>query len=1034
MLLAGLLSGLGYDVADFDPESGAKPDLFILDVPSAVSSIGRQILALKQTGEVFLPVLVVLGADDPFAPWLAEGFDDCLREPFCKKELQTKAALFLRLRGQSEELVRRSEALYHAIFEATGTATLMVDEDATIIMANKTTLVATGYSPEELIGTKWTSYASPESLDVMLKRHRMRRGDSGKAPERYETKLINKAREVRDVLLDIGMFFPSLRSGKNEAVEPELLSPSLRSGEEPGVRNRPLRGGSTASMPDKKRSVVSMTDVTERKRAEAAVLRAEQHYSALFDGAPVMYVLTRNEGGVPLIAECNRLFLSLLGYTREEAVGRPLADLYTHESRRALLEGGYQRALEGHFASEERQLVARDGRIVETLLQTMPEIDEQGKVVGTLAMFVDLTEMRAAQEEIKASEARYRALFENKHTVMLVIDPESGAIVDANPAAEHFYGWSREELTRRKIFDINTLSPEEIRTRLAQAGSRPRSEFIFQHRLSDGGTRDVEVFAGPIWIGSKKLLFSVINDISRRRQAEAKNKLLLQAVEQANDVVVVTDKDGTIQYVNPAFEKASGYAKDAAAGQNMRILKSGKQDEAFYRELWETISSGDIWRGRVVNKRRDGSLYTEEATISPVFDDAGAIVSYFAVKRDITEALRLEDEKRMLAEQLQHAQKMDAIGRLSGGVAHDFNNMLNVILGYGELVLEKLHQGDPLRQDVEQIVRAGKRSQELTRQLLAFSRKQPLQPEIIDINALLISLEKMLRRLIGADIDLKFSLSHDALRIKADPGQIEQVIINLAVNARDAMPHGGKLIIETVCAELDDLYAQNHVGAVAGEYVLIAVSDTGCGMDKETLSKAFEPFFTTKEKGKGTGLGLATTFGIIKQSGGNILIYSEPEQGTTFKIYLPAAHAEPELKTDFPTGTYRRDAGLQILVVEDEDLLRGLFDAILTSLGHHVAVAANGGEALLLVEEKGMTPDLVIADVVMPGMSGAVLSERLRRSRPKLKMLFMSGYTESAVAQRGVLDSATHFIQKPFTVEAIAQKIEQVMRATEGDS
>ncbi|HSW64821.1 MAG TPA: PAS domain S-box protein [Dissulfurispiraceae bacterium] len=569
---------------------------------------------------------------------------------------------------------------------------------------------------------------------------------------------------------------------------------------------------------------------------------------------------------------------------------------------------------------------------------------------------------------------------------------------------------------------------------MAQADSLLQNEFAFQHRLADGSARDVEVFSGPIWTGSKKLLFSVVKDITWRRQAEAKNKLLLQAIEQANEVVVVTDKDGAIQYVNPAFEKSSGYAKDEAAGQNMRILKSGKQDEAFYRELWGIISSGDVWRGRMVNKRKDGSLYTEEATISAVLDAGGAIVSYLAVKRDITEALRLEDEKRKLEEQLQHVQKMDAIGRLSGGIAHDFNNMLNVILGYGELVLEKLYHGDPLRLDVEQIIRAGKRSEELTRQLLTFSRKQPLQPEIIDINALLMSLEKMLRRLIGEDIDLKFSLVHDALRIKADPGQIEQVIINLAVNSRDAMPHGGTLTIETASVELDHQYAHTHAEVSEGEYVLIAVTDTGCGMDRETVSRVFEPFFTTKEKGKGTGLGLATTFGIIKQSGGNIMVYSELEQGTTFKIYLPATSAEPELKTDFHAEADRRDAGLQILLVEDEDLLRSLFAAILANLGHHVAVAANGGEALLLVEEKGLTPDLVITDVVMPGMNGAVLSERLRRSRPNLKILFMSGYTENAIVQRGVLDLDTHFIQKPFTFEAIAKKIEQVMRATERDS
>ncbi|HSW64466.1 MAG TPA: PAS domain S-box protein [Dissulfurispiraceae bacterium] len=399
-LVTALLSGLGYDVADFDAENGTLPDLYILDAPSAVR-IGRQVLALKQTTDVFLPAMVALRTHEPIGSWLADGFDDCLREPFSKTELQTKVAMLLRLRKQSEELARRSEATYHAIFEATGTATLLVDEDTTIIMANETNLVVTGYSPEEIIGTKWTKYVSPESLETMLKYHKARRGDSEKAPERYETKLINKAGDVREAILDIGL------------------------------------------LPGTKKSVVSLLDITEHKRAE-------QHYRALFEGAPAMYVLTHNEGGVPIIAECNELFLSTLGYTRTEAVGRPLADLYTPESRRALLDGGYHRAMNGRFTSEERQLVARDGRIVETLLRTLPEIDAQGKVIGTLAMFVDLTDMRAAQDAMKASEARYRALFENMHTVMLVIDPENGDVVDANPAAEHFYGWSREALMRKK--------------------------------------------------------------------------------------------------------------------------------------------------------------------------------------------------------------------------------------------------------------------------------------------------------------------------------------------------------------------------------------------------------------------------------------------------------------------------------------------------------------------------------------------------------------------------------------------------------
>ena len=515
-----------------------------------------------------------------------------------------------------------------------------------------------------------------------------------------------------------------------------------------------------------------------------------------------------------------------------------------------------------------------------------------------------------------------------------------------------------------------------------------------------------------------------------RMRAELETRRLAQAIDQVGDMIVVTDLDGTIEYVNPAFESITGYTKHEVKGRNMlRLLESGRHDEAFYREMLATISAGRIWQGRMVSRRRDGSLYTEDAIISPVRDTDGSTICYMAIKRDVTEHLRLYREKFNLEEQLRQAQKIEAIGRLAGGVAHDFNNMLSIIIGYGENILNKLQHGDPLREDVDEIVKAGRRSATLTRQLLAFSRRQTLQPEVLDLNALVRDLEKMLRRLIGEDIRLEMSLAGDLACVEVDPGQIEQIVMNLVLNARDAMPAGGKIIIETAGVELDDMYARKHVSITPGKYVMLAVTDNGCGMDRETMAQIFDPFFTTKEEGKGTGLGLSTVYGIVKQSGGNIWAYSEPGQGTTFKIYLPQTPAEPVVKESEAEWEETRGSGEHILVVEDEEALRKLVRTVLLRLGYRVTVAANGAQALHMVEAKGLKPDMVITDVVMPGMRGPVMVERLRKKQPGLKALYMSGYTNNAIVHHGVLDPEMPFIQKPCTIRDIAVKVRDLLRS-----
>ncbi|MBI1941423.1 MAG: response regulator, partial [Acidobacteria bacterium] len=471
----------------------------------------------------------------------------------------------------------------------------------------------------------------------------------------------------------------------------------------------------------------------------------------------------------------------------------------------------------------------------------------------------------------------------------------------------------------------------------------------------------------------------------------------------------------------PAFERVTGYRRAEVMGNNPRILKSGRHDSAFYHGLWETLINGGAWSRNIFNKRKDGKLYEAESVISPVRDGAGNVVNYVAVQRDVT-------HERQLEEQLRHAQKMEAVGRLAGGIAHDFNNLLTIIAGYGQLVADQMDEKDPLAGHVGEIRKAADRAASLTRQLLAFGRRQVLAPRVLDLNAVVSDTEKMLRRLIGEDIELVASRGGNLGRVRADPGQLEQVLLNLAVNARDAMPRGGRLTLETANVELGEDYAASHYPVKPGRYVLLAVSDTGTGMDAETLSHIFEPFFTTKEQGKGTGLGLATVFGIVKQSEGHVTAYSEPGQGSTFKIYLPRVGEETgpaELKTGRPASLPRGEE--TILLVEDEGALRSMVRGVLQSHGYKVLEARNGEDALSVCEQLKGRIHLLLTDVIMPEMSGPQLADRLAVFHRDMKILYISGYTDEGIIHHGILDAGTNFLQKPFTPEALVRKVREVL-------
>lgn len=512
----------------------------------------------------------------------------------------------------------------------------------------------------------------------------------------------------------------------------------------------------------------------------------------------------------------------------------------------------------------------------------------------------------------------------------------------------------------------------------------------------------------------------------QKKRAEDELRKLSHAVEQCPVSIIITDRNGTIEYVNPKFTRMTGYEAAEAIGQTPRLLKSGKIPDSEYRNLWETITSGREWHGELVNRKKNGDLFWERASISAIRDASGTITHFVGVKEDISEQRQAEENHKQAMNQLRQAQKMEAIGQLAGGIAHDFNNLLTVINGYSTLLLHEMPVDDPFRAEVEQILKAGERAADLTHQLLAFSRRQMLEPKVININHLVKNLEKMLKRLIRENIVMETRLADTIGVVKADPGQVEQIIMNLLVNARDALENGGTITIETGDTELDKTFVSENAGAVEGSYVMLAVHDDGVGMTDETRRKIFEPFFTTKGQGKGTGLGLATVYGIVKQSEGYIQVLSEPGKGSSFRVFFPRieaemVHEESRIRNQGPRGTET------ILVVEDEAGVLNLTVSTLKRSGYDVLPASTPSEAREIFTVNHQRIDLVLSDVIMPEKNGPTMVREFRETRPDLKIIFMSGYADDTISPQEMTDERTAFISKPFTPDLLVERVRDVL-------
>jgi PAS domain S-box-containing protein len=757
----------------------------------------------------------------------------------------------------------------------------------------------------------------------------------------------------------------------------------------------------------------------ERVAHQQAILAIQAF--AMVDNVPVGLLILSPDLNV---LSANRTFLEAFHLRPEEVMGRPLPEVVQAEGPPRRIMGATGPGSGPHDVLVD--LAAPGGIGTRPARLTITQISNgQGK--GRLLLTVeDLTESERLRTAAEASERRLRELVQSIDAIVWEAEAKTHQFTFVSQRAEQILGYPVGQWLSQADFweqHLHPLDREQAVGARRQAIAEGRDHSLEYRVLAADGRQ--------VWLhdtihvvldakGRPIQLRGVAIDSTKGKLAEAERMLLMTAIEQSADGIVITDAQGTIQYVNPAFSRVSGYSREEALGKNPRILKSGMHDEAYYRKLWTTILGGEIWQDEITNRRNDGSLYPEQMTITPVRDQRGEITHFIAIKTEVTERKRLE-------QQLRQAQKMEAVGRLAGGVAHDFNNLLTIISGYGGLLLEHPGTIEPLRGYVNEIKNASGRAASLTRQLLAFSRQQVLAPRVLGLNAVVANIENMLKRLIGEDIDLVTILGESLWPVKADPGQLEQVLLNLAVNARDAMPNGGVLTIETANVEMDSTSAQSHIPLLPGPYVLLAFNDTGIGMDAETQARIFDPFFTTKEKGKGTGLGLATVYGIVKQSGGYIWVYSEVGKGTTFKIYLPRTEDEVDESGPGQSGFKAQQGTETLLLVEDEEAVRALVRNILKQKGYRVLEASRGDEALELAEQYWGPIDLLVTDVVMPQMSGRELARRLADLHPQIKVLYISGYADNAVWYQGGLNSGGAFLQKPFSPEALAHKVREAL-------
>ena len=772
-------------------------------------------------------------------------------------------------------------------------------------------------------------------------------------------------------------------------------------------------------------------DITERKKAELALRESEGKYRILLEESPDPIFSFTPEGRYTYV---NRSFAKGVGKSVEDIIGKKIWDVFPKDEAdkrfaalKQVFTTGMEKVIEVRVPHPEG-----DKYYVTTIT---PVKDMAGHVISVICSSKNITDRKMAEEALRAGEEKFSKAFHTSPYVITITRAIDGAFIEVNDAFATVSGYSREEALSDSSIGLNLWNHPEDRAWVIE--TLTQGEIVngkeFQFKSKSGKLIDGLFSAQFIRLNDELCVLSSINDITERKQAEEELRRRENQLQRIFEILPIglwlADKDGTLLRGNPAGVRIWG-AEPKVPISEYGVFKAWRlpSREPIKPDDWalaKTIRNGVTIVDELLEiESFDGKRKTILNYTAPVSDSSGNIDGAIVVNLDVS-------ERQALEARLIQSQKMESIGRLAGGVAHDFNNMLGVILGHTEMAMEYVDPSSPLHEDLEEIRKAAMRSSDLTRQLLAFARKQTIAPKVHDLNKTVSGTLKMLQRLIGEDIDLAWMPGKELWPVKMDTSQIDQILANLCVNARDAIAGVGKITIETANATFDREYCLNHEGFSPGEYVLLAVSDNGCGMDQETMTHIYEPFFTTKTTSKGTGLGLATVYGIVKQNGGFINVYSEPSQGTTFKIYLARHYSKADQSQHIELQPSMGYGNETILLVEDEASILKLTTMMLERMGYTVLAASTPGEAIRIAETHPGEIHLLITDVVMPEMNGRDLAKSILSFYPGLKRLFMSGYTANVIAHHGILDEGVNYIQKPFSKNELTLIVQEVLRKDE---